>query len=190
MNTNTVLRAIVFCGVVLMLVAGCGTRQGNGLVSVELEPLGAVAWHDWLLPRAWASSSEVKLCFDRIRFKRAGGEATSDDGRPTDFQFRVGEITVNASGTTLGNVALPPGEYRRVELVLADVCGTGSSVSVTGASTVSTDLRIVLKFNGTFVADDADERLGLKIDAIVNAVETATNPGQIKVLAEGNSGTF
>jgi hypothetical protein len=132
----------------------------------------------------------VELCFDCIRFQRAGGEATSDDGRPTDFPFRVGEITVNTSRTTLGNVALPPGEYQRVELVLADACGTGSSVSVTGASTVSTDLRIVLHFHGTFVADDANDRLGLKIDAIVNAVEAATNPGQTKVLAEGNSGTF
>lgn len=175
--------------------SGCGgTTTGNGLVDIRVGPYNELTLLGRLLPSAFATVSSVTFCFKRVRFKLKDAN-TSDPENDSDNQdFSVGAITVSPGGTTLGSITLPEGTYRRVEFDLENNCGSGTSVQLSNSNPggpFSTNSRVTIKFEGTFVVDQASESLQLGIQAMINALDTVTASGnQVKNQLESVSGTL
>lgn len=175
---------------------GSGTTTGNPRVDLEFAPYGADggSLFSWLIPNAYASHSEVKLCFKRLRFKQEG-ETTSDAATDADNQDFTpgdgGQVTLDPTGTALAAIELPKGIYKRVEFDLEDECGSGLSVQVTNGATIyATDDRITIKFEGTFEAATNGQVVKLGVSTILNALDGVTDGTQIKDAVEAISGTM
>ncbi|MCM2280983.1 MAG: hypothetical protein NDI61_03960 [Bdellovibrionaceae bacterium] len=172
--------------------AGQGTSTGNPLVALSLQGYANPA----SVPSAKVGDvvpsavSPLTLCFKRVRFKQAGEETTEDPSLDEDnVDFNLGEVSIDASGTPLQSVAVPPGTYTRVEFDLENHCASGKSVALTNShdSFTSTD-RITIRFDGSFQHDNSDKALALDLQQIINALDAVTSDAEIKTRAEGVSG--
>lgn len=174
------------CLLLLTSFLGCtgssdGTSTGNPLVSLKFKAFNSTL-----------ALSNVKFCFKRIRFKMSGESTSTDPTQDSDnLDFYLGEVNISNLGTTLDDVSLPLGTYSRVEFDLEDKCPSGKSVQLTNFNgTYSTDDRITIKFEGTFVHSGTNETLELGIQQITSALNTVTSDNNIRSKAEGVSGDF
>lgn len=158
-----------------------GTSTGNPLVDVKFKAYNSTA-----------ALTSLKFCFKRIRFKMSGQTTNPDPTQDSDnLDFYLGEVNISNLGTNLENVSLPKGTYSRVEMDLEDKCPSGKSVQVTNSNgTFSTNDRITIKFEGTFVHSGDNETLELGIQQITSALNTVTSDSNIRSKAEGVSGDF
>lgn len=141
--------------------------------------------------------SSLVMCLKRLRFKLDGESTNPDPSQDEDnIDLELGLVTVNSSGTFLADVNVPPGTYDRVEIDLEEDCDgstTNASLIVNNSapgSPLSTDDRISIRFEGTFVVSAGNETFNLNIQNIVSALDTATSGSQLRSLAEGVSGSF
>jgi len=171
-----------------------GTSTGNGLVQLEIGSYNQLAWYERLIPAAHATVSSVTFCFKRVRFKANSVDSADPANDASNVDFEIGQVTLSPSGTTLGSVSIPKGTYSRVEFDLEDNCGTATSVQVSNSNTggpFTSGSRITIKFEGTFIADEASERLQLGVQAMINALNTVTASGsQVKTSLEAASGSM
>lgn len=172
----------------LVLLNHCGTQTGSGLVAVEFKSYNSSLIRLLNPPRA----TDIKLCFKRIRFKTEGESTSSNsENDPDNIDFEIGEVTLTNSGTTLGNVNLASGTYKRVEFDLHKDCASGKSVSFTNSSnTYNTEDKITVKFEGTFNLSAANQTLSLGLQNIIDALNGVTNSNAIKDAIENVSGDF
>src|SRR4051812_47028286 len=174
---------INFCMIALLSVAlltqtGCGgTTIGNPEVSIQFTSYTAFNVMDWLVPSAYATLSNGKICVRRLRFKTDINSTEAEDG----IDFQPGEISLNATGSgVIGTVTVPSGVYRRVEFDLTNNgagCTSGHSVSFTNSNgTYTSTDNTTIKFEGTFDASAAHETLSLGLQGIINALNTINGP--------------
>lgn len=171
----------------LILLNHCGTQTGSGLVAVEFK-----SYNSTLIqlsnPRAVTS---VELCFKRIRFKIEGESSSSNsDNDPDNIDFAIGAVTLSSNGTTLGNVNLQQGSYKRVEFDFHNDCSFGSVRVANSSGTFSTNDKITAKFEGTFNLSTANQTLSLGLQNIITALNGVTNSNDIKDAIENVSGDF
>jgi hypothetical protein len=160
---------------------GCGgTSVGNPSITIEAGSYTSLNLYDFIVPPAFASVTELKLCFKRLRFQADN----SGSGSTGDIEFSPGEVTISNIGNTIGTVSIPAGTYRRVEFDLEPNCpgsSSGMSVQVTNSSgSYTSNQTVTIKFEGTFTAVDNGQVLRLGFQNIVNALDTVTASSQIK----------
>lgn len=187
-------RAII--ALIILSLLGCaagndGTSTGNPLVDVRLASYNSTAAAQKTDFEAMAMTS-LKFCFKRIRFKIDGETTNPDPTQDSDnIDFYLGEVNISSLGTNLTSLSIPYGTYKRVEFDLEDDCPSGKSIQLTNSNgSFSTDDRITIVFEGTFVHDGTGDILNLAVQDIVSALNTVTNSSQIRSKAESVSGDF
>ena len=138
------------------------------------------------------SVSSLKMCFKRLRFKKSDETTSGDPSLDGDnLDFYLGEVTISSLGTSLGSVAVPPGDYQRVEFDLEDSCPSSNSLEVTNSNgSYTTGDRITIKFEGNFSLGTDDANLDLNIQQIMTALDSVSSDGDIRTQAESVSGSF
>ncbi len=188
--TKKILRSLIACTFAFALSA-CdgGTIVGNPLVQlnfVSFTPLNVpLAFAKASAPSAMAVSNLV-LCFKRLRFKRLSSSASGGN-----VDLTIGEMTIDAAGTSLGFVRVPRGTYERIEFDLDSTCVSNLSVQLTNSSgTFSTNETMTIKFDGNIQVTENTNQLDMSIQAIITSLNTVTASSQIKTKAEAASGSF
>src|SRR5688572_5949637 len=98
---------------------GPGTTTGNPQVTLSFEPYSEQSFMKWLLPSAYAATSQLKFCFKRLRFKVDGAATAGDKTKDNDnIDLSLGEVDISPSGTDLTTVEIPANTYRRIEFDL------------------------------------------------------------------------
>lgn len=178
----------------LLFIQGCGggTTTGNPASPVELrmedrQPFALIkrSW-DLLIAPAHAAATGVKFCFKRLRFKPDSSTA----GR--EFDLEIGEVAIDPGGFDLVTVNVPHGTYERIEFDLEKECdGTAlkPSVSFTNGAAYSTQDRMTIKFDGTYVVNGSGT-LTLDIDPLFDALDQVANDNEIKTRLEAAIGDF
>lgn len=152
---------------------------------------------DYLIPKAYAASfTTATFCLKRLRFKTDDNDANSSDD---NIDFSPGVVTLSATGSTIGDVTLPTGTYKRIEFDMETNCvGTNTSqTSVTFTNefgSYSTDDTITMKWKGTFVADTVTQSISLNISNAITALAALDDPGNNDIKnsleAAGSVGSF
>jgi hypothetical protein len=131
-----------------------------------------------LIPNAHAAISGLKFCFKRLRFKPAEEvEETADN-----IDFDLGEQDIGSTGTVLGTISVPAGEYRRIEIDLEPTCGAGDGWSaqlVNDHGSFELAERVTIKFEGTYIVN-AEETFNLDVQPLMdalNAINDVANMG-------------
>ncbi|MCM2279145.1 MAG: hypothetical protein NDJ89_13800 [Oligoflexia bacterium] len=147
-----------------------------------------------LLPSAHAALSNTKLCLKRLRFKQEDSAVNSGSD---NVDFAPGLVTLSSTGSSIGEVTLTAGTYKRVEFDLEKDClNTSTPYSVQGANDngdFTSDATITIKFHGTFEAEESGQVLSLGTQAIVNALNglgASPSSSEVKTALEAASGTF
>jgi hypothetical protein len=172
---------------------GGGTTTGNPVktVNVRMQDQQPFAWmkkiSDSLIPSAYANTTNVSLCFKRLRFK----PVEDDDSSAENYDITLGLVTIDPSGTNIVSVPVPEGTYQRIEFDLEGNCdGFGApSVSFENGSTYSTQDNIKIKFEGNLEVD-GDKTVNLNTDAILDALDTVSSSTQIKNTLEAVTGDY
>ncbi|MEZ4873402.1 MAG: hypothetical protein R2827_14425 [Bdellovibrionales bacterium] len=179
-----------------VFMAGCdeaNTDGGQVAIALEYGSFTTAQFKLWdlLIPQAQASVSDLRMCFKRLRFKKAGEEDAADPSLDNDnVDFNLGEVSVTSAGTSLGTVVIPEGEYVRLEFDLESDCAGGYSLLVSNDNgTYSTTDRITIKFEGSFTAN-SDGTLTLAVQDILNGLNAYAGVGGLKDAAEAISGTL
>ncbi|WP_413288466.1 hypothetical protein [Bdellovibrio sp. HCB337] len=188
-------RAIM--ALIILSLLGCspggeGTSTGNPLVDVRIDSYNSTAVAQKTEFQTMALMSSLKFCFKRVRFKLDGETTNPDPTQDSDnVDFYLGEVNISSLGTTLKSISIPHGTYKRVEFDLEDDCSSGKSIQLTNSQgNFSTDDRITITFEGTFVHDGTGDILNLAIQDVVSALNTVNDSSQIKTKAESVNGDF
>lgn len=187
---------IFLVGLLTVVFVGCassdGTSTGNPLVSLSFDSFNSSLAFKTASDVDAMAVSNLKFCFKRLRFKIENETSNPDPEQDEDnIDFYLGEVAISDLGTTLKSIALPVGTYKRVEFDLDDDCPSGKSVTVTNNNvTYSTNDRITIKFEGTFVHTGEDSSLGLDVQNFVTALKNINSGNDIKDELEGVDGSF
>ena len=160
--------------ITLASLSACG-REANPTITLKVASLSASnPILDFFIPSAHAAVSSAKICIKRLRFKQEdGGSTGSTQGDGSDnIDFSPGEITL-AAGTTIGEVTIPSGLYKRLEFDLDRVCqGSNQSVSFQNDfGSFSSNATITIKFEGQFDAASSGQELELGFGSIITAMD-------------------
>jgi len=140
---------------------------------------------------AYAAVSNITFCFKRLRFKYQNDDELESLGLEDNVDLSIGEVSIDSNGVTLGTIEVPQGTYRRIEFDLESDCGLGKSIDLTNDhGSFSTTDRVTIKFEGTFVADNASEKLTLSVQSILDAANSYNGTGDLAGHLESASGSF
>lgn len=155
-------------------------------VSISMGSYTTAGLSNFLIPSAYASVSDLKLCFKRMRFKK---DITDVDDPTVDenIDLNFGEVTLSSAGTSLGVVNIPADTYYRIEFDLEPSCAGKSMVLSNDFGTYSSTEGMKIKFDGVFVVDGT-ENLQLGVQDILNAANGYSGPGSLKTAMESVSG--
>ena len=186
-NLNPV--SVILVAMALVFTMGCSQEKGVTMSFGSEVAQNSIL--DFLMPSAFASSTQVKMCFKRLRFKIDQQATTDKDNSPDNIDFAIGEVTVSETGATLGTVDVPAGNYRRVEFDLDNDCDTGYSIQVTNShGTFETHSALSLNFLGDFTSDESAQSLVFAIESILSAASSYDGTGQLKAAVEAAEGEF
>lgn len=188
--------AVVASMAAAMTIAGCGKDATQTAVSMQFGSYTARNMLiEFFLPSAYAATSDIQMCFKRLRFKQEGDATASDASQDEDnIDLELGEVTLTAGGTSLGEVVIPAATYKRIEFDLEKDCVAGSSGNsisfANGSGSFATQDRMTIKFEGTFVASEASQTVAMTLDQIITALNSVTAVGDIKADLEAVAGAF
>lgn len=139
-----------------------------------------------------ANIHDISVCLDELKLEPASGKATpfnvfrpwSHGSQTVRIRFNNAAVSLDASGTRLGAMTVPAGQYSSAVLSLSDNCA-GRSLAFTnsfGKIEVKDSLRIEL--NVPFQVNPGDLSLSLDIKATVKALEGAKDPGDVEDLLD------
>jgi hypothetical protein len=163
-----------------------GTISGTSIVLVSKNNSAFFKqFSDALIPNAFASSSNVKFCFKRLRLK-------NDKTDSPEYDLLIGEKLIDTQKTTLLNMNLPSGDYDRIEFDLERDCVGNTpkpSVSFTNDfGTFSTNADIRIRFEGSFKVRSNSE-LELNIAPLISALNQVQSNSAISSGLENATGT-
>lgn len=189
-------RNFLLIKLIFLLLISCSndnTSTGNPLVSIELSD-----YNTSLLKVDSVSvlaTSSITMCFKRLRFKIAGETTESDSSLDNDnIDFSLGPVVLQSTGTSLGNINVPAGQYVRIEFDLEKDCDGTTQPSVIvdndndAGTPFQTDDRITIKFEGDITISN-NQSLLLAIGNIITQAALVTNNTEIKTLLESSSAT-
>ncbi len=185
--TNVKLKTLI--GLTILVLGACGKRAPLQSLNLEASEFGALA--PAFSPEAVPSSfNEARLCFKRLRLKTAEDIESVDgvDLADDNVDLELGEVIINGTASVLGEVSVPAGDYRRIEVDLEDGCGSGYSLYVDNGSQLSTVDRITIKFDGDFTVDSETGAITLAFDRIIEGLAAASADADLKDAAEAISG--
>lgn len=180
--------------------SGGGTTVGNPVQAVETA-FGAWGedlmvkndprrWFDYLIPRAHAQSIEdfmVVMCLYEIKFFPKGG------GLYEEFELVRQQVELKPEGVTLGQFAVTPGEYERVQVEMkGEACGgtkrTALVQNPNGDFESYNELEI--NFNGPFTYVDGKLDIDLKITDLMVILYGISDNGKIDVEVNNYDGNI
>jgi hypothetical protein len=175
----------------LLANAGCAEESTGQKYNIALSlgnyTTASTKIFNLILPQANASVTQLNFCFKRLRFKKADVDS-ADPLVEDNIDFDLGDVSISNTGSSLGTIELPAGNYQRVEFDLEDHCASGKSLEVTNSNgTYSTNSRVTIKFSGSFTAD-ADQTLELSVQNILDALNSYNGTGSLRDHAESVSG--
>lgn len=155
---------------------GQGARSSDPAVTVFTQPYSS----------AFTGVQSLSICLESITFQETASE--TDDGimeiRPRKTQ------ALETQGTDLTTIQVPSGTYKRIELILDNVCGTGESLSLQNLSgSFSSSDQLILRFEGELTLE-ADTDLGLDLDIFLNELGSITSNPQIRTRLDAQIATF
>jgi hypothetical protein len=172
-------------------LSGCGgTSTGNPQISIEYGTYTARNWIDVLIPSAYAVTSNIKLCFKRLRFVP---DSSGSGGSSGNQEFYPGEVTLFPTGGSIGTTTVPAGLYKALEFDFEPNCPgstSGRSVQVSNSNSGSpftSTSTVTVKFEGSFQALENGQVLRLAFDNIVAALDQVTSDADIKTRLENAS---
>lgn len=173
-----------------LTLGACGQmRSDQATVSLQSPAFGSASVA--ALMEIDPSFNELSMCFKRLRLKTVEDiedSNTAADGED-NIDIALGEVSLSATGeSVLGNVVVPTGDYRRIEVDLEDTCGTGHSLLLDKDSVFESAERITIKFEGDFSITQDTEALNLAFDKIVEQLSVVTVEADLKEAAEAISG--
>lgn len=158
-----------------------GTTTDNPKPTVTLQ-IGAFANID----STDNAPPQIFLCISEIRFRKP-----ADDGDDVRIELR-GErkyVTLNPTGTDLGPIDVPSGNYGRIELRLSEACdGIAAAVRNTHGD-FSTDEDTDLRFSGSIANNGNLSRLVLNMDEMVRDLAEAQNANQLERILSESEGS-
>lgn len=164
-----------------------GTSTGNPVLSLKVKAFSNSNLSSNNLSTLNVSS--LKMCFKRIRFRSSAGEDIEFDSSE-DSEIKFGDLEIINTGTELGKLKLPKGNYNRLEIDLNDDCSSKKSVQLINSNgSFATDDRISIRFEGN-ISVSADNTLELSMQKIIDSLNTVTNNEEIDEKAESINGSF
>lgn len=151
--------------------SGGGTTVGNGKLSLMFAPFDENA----------TSVTHLNMCIKRFRMKSDANSASVD--------LNLGKVQIKSKGTDLGEINIPSGWYKRIELELEPQCGPGGTNSVevkigTGDNWFKSTEAIKMRFDGDFHFDSSSNQVGIIIDGVLQRLGTITSDADIKTKVE------
>ncbi len=190
------IRFLIKWILLLSLLFGCGggTTTGNPYrVTINFKAYNSVtSWSPWdlFIDKANAGINNLTFCFKRVRFKLVDGATVNPDSSEDNIDFDIGEITILSGGTTLGDINVPEGTYKRVEFDLEKDCSSNKSVTLSNDNgNFSTDNRVTIKFSGTLVINETTT-INLDIQPIINAMDSFNGSSDLDDVLEDINGTL
>lgn len=193
------MKTSIFLLMLLLNTWSCGTSTGNPArvsVAVRLVDQQPFAW--WkpvqdklLIPSARAAATNVFFCFKRLRFKF---DSAGPDGSG-NIDLNLGRVAIDPNGTSLGNLSIPAGVYRRIEIDLVKECDLTNGrpsvefVNLNAPFNYSSQDGMTIKFEGVFTAS-AGTSLDLNIDLLLDAMDTVTPADNIRDVLEAVTGDY
>lgn len=180
---------------IVLLLGGCGgTTTGNPFrVTINFSSYNSItSWSPWdlFINKANAGINNLTFCFKRVRFKRVDVTTSDPSNSEDNVDFAIGEITILSGGTSLGEINVPEGTYKRIEFDLEKDCSSNVSVSLNNDNgNYSTDSRVTIKFTGELVINEA-KSINLNIQPIINAANSYNGTGKLKDVLEDATGTL
>jgi hypothetical protein len=176
----------------LSLLPACGPNsdeQANVALTMSGYTTAQNKIINFFIPSAHAAVGSLKFCFKRLRFKRN----IPDDQQPVagedNVDFFLGEKIIDAAGTSLGQISIPTGEYKRIEFDLEPECaGLSVDLSNSNGSYTSTE-RITLKFEGLFTVE-GDAEINLNVQTILDGLNSYNGSVSLRDAIEGISGSI
>lgn len=192
----------IFVSIVLILsviLSGCNdsgnTTFGNPLVSLKIAPYSSPMAMNKVTSLA---VSDVRFCVKRLRFKMDLEETNIDlENDEDNIDIDLGLINISPSGTTLTEVATPPGQYTRIEFDLKPNCAGTTSPSVyldndrDGGVPFESNEDITIEFRG-LIDLNKNTNISLYINKIIDALDLVSSESLIKEALEdvNNEGDF
>jgi hypothetical protein len=178
----------------LIPLGGCSKTE-ESTVSIQFGTYTASnsIFPEFLVPSAYAALSNAKFCFKRLRFKKAD---VAEESEEDNVDFTPGQVTLTATGTTIGAIKLPTATYQRVEFDLEPNCVSGATNAVEGTNSngsFSSTSNIKIVFRGTFEASEAQETLTLGVTSIITALNqlaSGASGNTVRDALENAGGTF
>lgn len=149
-----------------------GTETGNPSVQIEFSGYNQTALIDYLIPKAHAAVSDVRLCVHQLRFFAD----RSNPGPGVEMNRTPQIIELLPSGTVVGNAEIPPGVYRRIDVMLKNNCSEGGSIQIQNdAGAFSSKNPQILRFTGEFQVPKVGGRIVLEAQAFINFLDSVTS---------------
>lgn len=127
----------------------------------------------------------LSLCIQKITLTDA---ANNNVVVPYESQ---GEILIPMGGIDLGTLPVPSGQYTKIALEVADVCGKSRSVAVTNSSgTFITNLPLSIKFSGSEFVGNTLQKIILDPAALAQNLSQAMSSANVASLASDSLGLY
>lgn len=165
------------------------SNQSAYPVSMSMGGYTTASVMDLLIPKAYATVSDLKFCFKRLRFKKDLTDTLDPEVAEDNIDLNLGQVNIAAAGTSLGVVNIPAGTYYRVEFDLEPTCAGSSVILSNDWGTFASGDRITIKFDGVFVVDGS-ESLQLGVQDILDAANAYNGVGRLKDAMESASGSL
>lgn len=194
-NQNYYKWSLSLIGAALVMMSGCA-KEANPRIAITMSNTTPQArLMDLFLPSSYATVSDVKMCFKRLRFKmvdssEAGSAQSSSDSGPDDkeishnIDFHPGEVSLSSSWIYLGEVTVPAGTYRRIEFDIEKDCGensSGNSISFTNNhGQFWSDQTVNIRFEGEFEASHSGQQINLYTADILDALDDVVSLSDVK----------
>lgn len=156
---------ILIAGLGLVFFQNCGpndgTDTGDPSVQLELSSYSTQAsWVDAFIPKAFANVNSVSMCIYQIRFK----PTSSTGNQGLNIIFDVNDVQWSPSGTSLGTIQIPEGEYDRVDIMVKDDCGENLSILIQNDNgQFSNDSPLTLRFRGLIEVNSSTDVITLGV---------------------------
>lgn len=133
----------------------------------------------------YQSITSLTVCMTQMVLMNVSGEQVTVPFTAPEEQ------TIPVSGLDLWDLPIPYGQYTKIDLMLADACGTGQSLALTNSSgTFNTNSQIALEFSGNEFVGATAQKIVFDIQTLASALSQAQSGSTIATIAMSSQGTY
>ncbi|MGE4133367.1 MAG: hypothetical protein AB7F86_17115 [Bdellovibrionales bacterium] len=101
------------------------------------------------------------------------------------------EIEIPVTGMDLDSLSVPPGQYTKISLELADQCGRGRSLSVTnGKGVFSSRANVSIRFSGNEFVGSGRRKIVFDVQSLAAKLSQADSESGLVIIAAGTLGDY